>query len=607
MAIYIPPEIVNATPAEKAALYNNLLSQGYSDEEIRVAAGAPRDDNWAMLQQLAAQQVKPAQNFSGLFSSGKALEDQAQQVLAASGKANDPRFADAIVGSFVQDGVTYNVQGDGSIQGIIETPTGAYLAGGFTPTGQQATEQLSTRFEETDLDRALGILANAAIAAGTGLALGPAGVGALGIPGAAAAGAGLTNLVNTADLESALRAAALGGLTAYGVQNLFPGAGATAPVDDFLAADVAQLAAQGIPEEQIAQILTQEGVAANVINAALDAQFGTSAPGSAKGLGTPSTSSGAEQVAITGQNVSNLGALSSLAPALAAFVPSQTLPSIEVTGQTIKPDLTVPSAVSAALPAVLGGTVQQVGITGQTIPKTEPVAPSAAAVGSIIPGIQAAVPSAAEQVQVTGTRETPTTIDASGLGAALPTIPASIAAALPAVLGGNIQQAIVEGTKITKQPSESMAAATGAIIPSITAAIPSAADQVQVTGKKETPTTIDASGLGAALPAIPAIVKATLPEPIKPPAKKEDSLFTPSDILKLLTLLGGTAAVGGASSGMGSVGGTPSSDRMIGSTTPQFGDDYYAAVQRYYNAYMPETPRNVAGPLQQWYENKYGA
>ena len=558
------------------------------------------------MSQAAAVPSQP-QQFSGLFGGGGDLASQAQQVLAASGKANDPRFADAIVGTFTKDGVIYNVQGDGSIQGIIETPTGAYLAGGFTPTGQQATEQLSTRFEETDLDRVLGILANAAIAAGTGFALGPAGVGALGVPGAAAAGAGITNFANTGDLQQALRAAALGGLTAYGVQSLFPGAGATAPVDDFLAADVAQLAAQGIPEEQIAQILTQEGVAANVINAALDAQFGTSAPGSARGLGTPSTPSGAEQVAITGQNVSNLGALSSLAPALAAFVPSQTLPSIQVTGQTIKPDLTVPSAVSAALPAVLGGTVQQVGITGQTIPKTEPVAPSAAAVGSIIPGIQAAVPSAAEQVQVTGKKETPTTIDASGLGATLPTIPASIAAALPAVLGGNIQQAIVEGTKITKQPSESMAAATGAIIPSITAAVPSAADQVQVTGKKETPTTIDVSGLGAALPAIPAAVKATLPEPIKPPAKKEDSLFTPSDILKLLTLLGGTAAVGGAGTGIAPVGSIPPSDRMIGSTTPQFGPDYYAAVQRYYNAYMPETPRNVAGPLQQWYENKYGA
>jgi hypothetical protein len=467
--------------------------------------------------------AQPAQNFSGLFSSGNVLEDQAQQVLAASGKANDPRFADAIVGSFVQDGVTYNVQGDGSIQGIIETPTGAYLAGGFTPTGQQATEQLSTRFEETDLDRALGVLANAAIAAGTGLALGPAGVGALGVPGAAAAGAGLTNLVNTADLESALRAAALGGATAFGVQSLFPGAGVTAPVDDFLAADVAQLAAQGIPEDQIAQILTQEGVSSNVISAALDAQFGTSAPGSAKGLGTPSTPSGAEQVAVTGQNVSNLGALSSLAPALATFAPTQTLPSIQVTGQTVKPDLTVPEAVSAALPVVSGGTVQQVGVTGQTIPKTEPVAPTAAAVGAIVPGIQPAVPSAAEQVQVTG--------------------------------------------------------------------------------KKETPANITVPTLSAALPAIPAAVTATLPKPTQPPAKKEDSLFTPSDILKLLTLLGGTAAAGGAGTGTVPVGSIPPSDARLGSTTPQFGDDYYAAVQRYYNAFMPETPRDVATPLRAWYEN----
>jgi hypothetical protein len=127
------------------------------------------------------------QNFSGLFSSGDDLAKEAQAVLNASGKAFDPRFIDSIVGTFTKNGVIYNVLGDGSIQSIIETPTGAYLAGGFTPTGQQATEQLSTQFEETDLDRALGVLANAAIAAGTGFALGPAGVGALGVPGAAAA------------------------------------------------------------------------------------------------------------------------------------------------------------------------------------------------------------------------------------------------------------------------------------------------------------------------------------------------------------------------------------------------------------------------------------
>jgi hypothetical protein len=463
------------------------------------------------------------QNFSGLFGSGSALANQAQQVLAASGKANDPRFADSIVGSFTQNGVTYNVLGDGSIQGLIETPTGAYLAGAFTPEGQQATEQLSTRFEETDLDRALGVLANAAIAAGTAAGLGPAGVGLMSVPAAAATGAGFTSFANSGDLAQALRAAALAGTTAFGLGELFP-AGATAPVDDFIAADVAQLAAQGIPEEQIAQILAQEGISNSVISAALDAQFGTSAPGSARGLGTPSIPSGAEQVAVTGQNISNLGALSSLAPALASAVPAQTLPSIEVTGQTVKPDLSVPEAVAAALPTVLGGTVQQVDVTGQNIPKTEPVAPAAAAIGALVPGIQPAVPSAAEQVSVTGTKTTAPDI----------TIPA----------------------------------------------------------------------LSAALPAIPAGVKATLPEPIKP---KEDSLFKPSDVLKLLTLLGGTAAAGSMGAGTIPTGSIPPSDTMIGSTTPQFGPDYYAAVQRYYNAYMPETPRNVAGPLQQWYENKYGA
>jgi lysophospholipase L1-like esterase/SOS response regulatory protein OraA/RecX len=584
----LPANVDSLSNAEKGRLYNDLIGQGFTDAQIRTAARAESDQDWNALKQIAAdvKNITPAQvekqvqssaapegllstqtststpsRFSGLFSTGDELANKAQEILEASGKANDPRFTDSIVGSFVQNGVAYNVLGDGSLQGVIESPTGAVLVGGFTPTGEQATEGLDTRFEQTSLDRALGILANAAIAAGTGLALGPAGVGALGIPGAAAAGAGLTNLVNTADLESALKAAALGGLTAYGVQSLFPGAGTTVPVDDFLAADVAQLAAQGIPEDQIAQILTQEGLSSNVINAALDAQFGTSAPGSAKGLGTPSTPSGAEQVAVTGQNVTNLGALSSLAPALATVVPTQTLPSIQVTGQTIKPDLTVPEAVSAALPAVLGGTVQQVGVTGQTVPKTEPVAPAAAAVGSIIPGIQPAVPSAAEQVQVTE-------------------------------------------KKATTPSKESVAATLGTIIPSITAAVPSAAEQVQVTGTKATTPDITVPALSAALPAIPAAVKATLPEPVKP---KEESLFKPSDILRLLTLLGGTAAAGTAGAGTIPVGSVPPSDRMIGSTTPQFGPDYYAAVQQYYNAYMPETPRNVAGPLQQWYENKYGA
>jgi hypothetical protein len=89
-------------------------------------------------------------------------------------------------------------------------------------------------------------------------------------------------------------------------------------------------------------------------------------------------------------------------------------------------------------------------------------------------------------------------------------------------------------------------------------------------------------------------------EPTKP-------LVSTNDLLKLLTLLGTGTAGTGMMGGGTNIGSIPPSDTMLGSTTPQFGPDYYAAIQRYYNAYMPAYPRNVAGPLQQWYENKYGA
>jgi hypothetical protein len=252
---------------------------------------------------------------------------------------------------------------------------------------------------------------------------------------------------------------------------------------------------------------------------------------------------------------------------IAPSIQPATLPQVQVTGQTLQPEtstITTPEVLGATLPVVTGGNTQKAVVEGTKVTKQPSESTAAAVTGAIIPGIRPAVPSAADQVQVTE-------------------------------------------KKATTPSKESVAATLGTIIPSITAAVPSAAEQVQVTGKKETPPDITIPTLSAALPTIPAAVKATLPEPVKSTAKKEDSLFQPSDILKLLTLLGGTAAVSGAGTGTVPVGSVPPSDRMIGSTTPQFGDDYYAAVQRYYNAYMPETPRNVAGPLQQWYENKYGA
>lgn len=40
---------------------------------------------------------------------------------------------------------------------------------------------------------------------------------------------------------------------------------------------------------------------------------------------------------------------------------------------------------------------------------------------------------------------------------------------------------------------------------------------------------------------------------------------------------------------------------------PTYTPDYYQQLQQYYNAYMPQTPRDVVSPLQQWYNAKSGA
>jgi len=387
------------------------------------------------------------------------------------------------------------------------------------------------------------------------LALGPAGSGLLSGPAAAAAASGGNTLLQGGNIEDALKAAALAGVTAYGFGEVFP-TGAAANTDAaFIAADAAQLAAQGLGEAQITAVLQAAGVAPSIA--------GNVAAAAAEGLNPQQIINEVGNLRFTSPTIASEGALSSLDPNR-VIVSGQT-----VTGQPF--DL-----------ATLGA-----GLFTAPVAPTVPVAP---AVGNV------------QTTTVEGTRIQP---DTSGQTVAS-VVPALVSAAAAPTATAPTQRTTVEGTKVT-QPSSSMAGVGGAIIPSLTAAVPSAAEQVQVTGTRETPTNITIPALSAALPAIPAAVKATLPEPVKPPAKKEDSLFQPSDILKLLTLLGGTAAVGGTGSGTIPIGSVPPSDRMIGSTTPQFGPDYYAAVQRYYNAYMPETPRNVAGPLQQWYENKYGA
>ena len=451
----LPANVDSLSNAEKGRLYNDLIGQGFTDAQIRTAARAESDQDWNALKQIAAdvKNITPAQvekqvqssaapegllstqtevpvasRFSGLFATGDVLANKAQEVLAASGRANDPRFADAIVGSFTQNGINYNVLGDGSMQGVIETPTGAYLSAGFTPTGQQATEELSSQFEQTSTDRLLGTLANAAIAAGTAAGLGPAGVGLLGTPAAAAVGAGTTSFANSGDLAQALKAAALGGAAAFGLEQLFPTAVQTA------AKTATDLAQAGASQAEIAAALVDQGVRAGTASSiASDALAGASASQIASdfagitigGTTAASTSLAPNVVEVLGSTAAP-GLLATAAPSLAGAASGllstagTTAPTgtqtVQVQGTT-QPSQTQPTGPAAAATGLLAPT-QTVSVQGGTAPaSTQTTAPTAAAVGGLLAPTQT-VPVQATNIPA---QTQPTAPTAAAVGTLAPT------------------------------------------------------------------------------------------------------------------------------------------------------------------------------------------
>ena len=481
----------------------------------------------------------------------------------------------------VRGNEVYSFNPDGSIEYTRMNPGGiGATIGLYSSTGEEIVPQYyNADFGKTSTATRL---LQAGLAAGIGGILGPAGAGLLSAPLASAAGAGLTSYGITGDLESALKAAALGGATAYGFGELFP-TGAAANTDAaFIAADAAQLAAQGLGEAQISTVLQASGVvpsvAANVAAAA------------AEGLNPQQIMGEVGNLRFNAPVATPEGTFSSLNPNQ-VVIPGQSVVGEPFDLAALSGGLLTPPVVPTA-PAVATPT-QTTTVEGT---RTTPETPTTV-IPPIVPPVVPTAPTTVTPTQTTTietsrtTPETPATV-----------VPPVVAPVVPAPTTTEpTQTTTVEGTKTTEPP--------GVIIPSIPpAVVPSVVspEKVEVTAKKPVspeeplivipPTT--------PLPPVPPEVAKPPVKPVNPPG---ESLFNPSDILKLLALLGGTSAVGGVGTGGINIGSVPTSDTMLGSTTPQFGPDYYAAVQRYYNAYMPETPRNVAGPLQQWYENKYGA
>ena len=568
----------------KAALYNSLLDAGYSDAQIRAQADQMFGDqsaSWSQLTSLAQslrQQSLPAAP-EGLMSQGTGMAQNNPNLLESLFAQMTPAEfnnysmmreigVNEMIPLTTIGGKSYFQNSDGSIVEIEQTgPVGANQTI-YSPEGQVVEQANLPNYNASNP------VTNAFVGGTLGLMLGPAVLG-LSAPAAAAIAAGGPRLNETGSLTEAAKAAALAGLTAYGAESLLGSLGSATPLEE--------IATELTPTEYIQQLLESgvdaDLIAQNVANRFPGYSMETAAEAVLRASAPPSASAGA--IPVTGSRVLNPAAITAstggglLGGTISTLPPTAPSPNrVEVPGSRLPTEnLTVDDllavlspAITGALPPVTGGTTQQVGVTGSREPpaSTTPGATGGAAGSALVPTATAPT----QQVTTTGTRDT----GSSALGGAA---------------GG----------------------ALGGIVPGIQPAIPTASDRVEVPGKREPGDGTIPAIVGATLPTIPSTLTQPLPEVAKPPAEKEESLFTPSDILKLLALLGGGAAAGSMGGGGGNVPvrGLPPSDTLIGSTTPQFGSDYYAAVQRYYNAFMPETPRNVAGPLQQWYENKFGA
>lgn len=209
--------------------------------------------------------------------------------------------------------------------------------------------------------------------------LGPAGMGLLNAPAAAAVGSGGSTLLHGGSVEDALKAAALAGLTAYGLDYL-----TTTPE----LAQARQLAASGMGEEAIADALIQSGVKPSVAIEAASNATGLPAAGANRGLEFASTGA-APDVIVTGGSAVAPG-VSAVAPAVAAAFPVTSAATPGLLNQQVQVQSQTGGTQQTALPAVVPGLVsvaptQGVTVTGQTLPTSQTNVAPAVTAGLLAP------------------------------------------------------------------------------------------------------------------------------------------------------------------------------------------------------------------------------
>ncbi len=409
--------------------------------------------------------------------------------------------------------------------------------------------------------------------------------GAGGLLGGALTGGALSNTAASA-LGNALISGTAGALTGQDpltaallaaggtyAGSLFGGAEAanTSTLTDaqFIAADAAQLAQQGLAAPQIEQVLQASGVNAVAAIGAADA--------ATAGLSVPEI---AQEI--------TLGNRGLFTEAVAPEVPP-----------------TAPVEVAPVAPEAL-----------QTIPITAPA--PVASIADIVAAVPAAVmpqpeivsaplPPLDQQVTVTGTQQPPVTLEDILAAVAAPVAPPPAPQVPEPAPVAPAPAQVVEVTA-PEAPKDNLAEAIAAIVnPVVEAPVapPAPADQViETTAKKEEPVSVPTTGVSTDLPSQPSGGGVEIQDQATRTEKQNAglSLDDVMNALKAFAALSGTGMFGG-----GGGGGTSQRPFVAPTATvPQGNEDYYRAIQQYYNTYMPQTPRDVATPLQQWYEGKFG-
>jgi hypothetical protein len=313
----------------------------------------------------------------------------------------------------VRGNEVYSFNPDGSIEYTRMNPGGiGATLGLYSSTGEEIVPQYyNADFGKTSTATRL---LQAGLAAGIGGILGPAGAGLLSAPVAAATGAGLTSYGVTGDLESALKSAALGGLTAYGFQEFVnPMLQQGAYDQAFAAADAANMANAGLDANTIAanlQTYVDPATATSLANSAATQAGSLSYANQLVAQGFTPTEIA---TALTDLGVSNTVAQSAASAASEGITqiaaqdlvsnityqpqvrnPVQASPgAIEVTGTAVQPGLLTAPAAAAVAPAATGLLGAQsfpvpsesVQVQTTTAPaETQVSAPVAAATGGLL-------------------------------------------------------------------------------------------------------------------------------------------------------------------------------------------------------------------------------